>query len=104
MHTSAPTAAKRLDLLRRAAVGRAEIFARTPELANEIVIGPKRELKGELPHEAFGFIGASGLGTLRIAEEQDGPGGFAANYISVLEMIAADPDVLISPKNELDAG
>jgi alkylation response protein AidB-like acyl-CoA dehydrogenase len=69
---------------------RETLLARLPKLAAEIAKGAaKRDLDRELPFAAFAAFRASGLGALRIPVELGGPGGSVADYIEVIETLAA---------------
>jgi alkylation response protein AidB-like acyl-CoA dehydrogenase len=69
---------------------RGDLLARVPELAEKIAVGAaQRDLDRQLPFEAFRLFRESGLGALRIPVELDGPGGSVADYIELIEAIAA---------------
>ncbi len=66
------------------------LLARVPGLAAEIAKGAaQRDLDRELPFAAFAAFRASGLGALRIPVALGGPGGSVADYIEVIETLAA---------------
>ena len=71
------------------------LLARLPALAAEIAKGAaQRDLDRELPFAAFAAFRATGLGALRIPVALGGPGGSVADYIEVIETLAAaDPNV-----------
>jgi len=77
------------------AASREELLARVPALVEAIAKGAaQRDLDRELPHGAFRLFRDSGLGALRIPRELGGPGGSVADYIGVVEALAAaDPNV-----------
>ena len=69
---------------------REELLARLPALAEAIAQGAsEREQRHELPFEQFKLVRASGLGTLRIAEAQGGPGGTVEDVIHAVATLAA---------------
>lgn len=80
---------------RSAAPDRAELLARLPELARQLVIGAsEREQRRELPFESFRLFRESGLGALRVPERLGGPGGSVSDLFEVIATLAAaDPNV-----------
>jgi alkylation response protein AidB-like acyl-CoA dehydrogenase len=71
-------------------LSRNALLARVPALTAEIAEGAaQRDLDRELPFEGFRRFRESGLGALRIPAALGGPGGTVADYINLIEEIAA---------------
>ncbi len=83
---------------------REELLARVPALAAAIAPGAsQRDLERALPFEAFRLFRESGLGALRIPVALGGPGGSVADYIGLIETLAAaDPNVVHSLRAHLN--
>lgn len=72
-----------------------EIHERAADFAAKIQPGAgERELRRELPYDAFGFFKESGLGAIRLPVERGGAGASIADVVGVVSEIAsADPNV-----------
>lgn len=71
------------------AADRATLLARLPDLAKQIAVGAaERDLKRELPFEAFRLVRASGITALRIPERLGGPGGSVEDVIEAIAVIS----------------
>jgi len=87
---SSSAAVRLLDPVVRATPSREELLSRLPALVEEIAKGSsERDLERQLPFEAFRLFRESGLGALRIPVALGGPGGSIADYIGMIETIAA---------------